>query len=444
MAPLVVEEQIHRPAQNLSRGLSRSERLQQLERIVSSSHFRNSKRYPSFLRYVVERTVEEDSEVLKERNLGVEVFGRPSDYDTNSDPIVRVTAGEVRKRLAQYYQTPGHEHELRIELPLGSYVPTFYTSLQPAPTSEIAGTPAEGTVESSDGSAEIVASHISDAVGDLETPASGRSVRLRTLFFYLPAAVLALIGIVLTLFAVRPQTSNTGKGISYFWQSTLAASTPALIVIGVHSIDANGKNLPTDSYSSPAHTIPLTSFSSMVRYDMAPVSDIVSYSRMTDLLGTRTHTYRTIASTDATLQELRHTPVILIGGFDNIWTMRLTQTLRFRPLSKSVWVNGIVDSKDPSNFWAFDDSQPARGSSRDYAIVASYFDPTLEQHVIIAAGIGNNGTLAATEFLTSEKYLSAWLKDASIPANKNLELVLSTDIIDGESGPPHVVAYSAW
>jgi hypothetical protein len=49
-----------------------------------------------------------------------------ADYDTNQDPIVRASAAEIRKRIAQYYHEPGHETELRIELPLGSYVPVFH------------------------------------------------------------------------------------------------------------------------------------------------------------------------------------------------------------------------------------------------------------------------------------------------------------------------------
>src|SRR6201747_29437 len=104
---------------------SRSELLDQLERIVRSKHFRNSKRYPTFLRFVVEQTLAGKTEALKERTLGVDVFARPNHYDTNDDPIVRVTAGEIRKRIAQYYQEPGREEELRIDLPLGSYVPHF-------------------------------------------------------------------------------------------------------------------------------------------------------------------------------------------------------------------------------------------------------------------------------------------------------------------------------
>ena len=78
------------------------------------------------LRYVVERAIEGQTEHLKERTLGVAVFGRDPAYDTNLDPVVRVTAGEIRKRIAQYYHEPGHESEIRIDFPPGSYLPEFH------------------------------------------------------------------------------------------------------------------------------------------------------------------------------------------------------------------------------------------------------------------------------------------------------------------------------
>src|SRR5687767_7680735 len=90
---------------------SRDAAMIQLERIVTSAHFRSSKRCSLFLRYVVEHARNNDFERLKERTIGVEVFDRAPHYDTNQDPVVRIAAGEVRKRLAQYYQEPGHDEE---------------------------------------------------------------------------------------------------------------------------------------------------------------------------------------------------------------------------------------------------------------------------------------------------------------------------------------------
>src|SRR5580698_6690149 len=89
--------------------------LAQLERILASSPFRNSKRYPALLRYVVEKHLNGASSELKERTIAIDVFGRDPYYDPAVDPVVRISAGEVRKRLAQYYQELTDPDQLRIE-----------------------------------------------------------------------------------------------------------------------------------------------------------------------------------------------------------------------------------------------------------------------------------------------------------------------------------------
>ena len=98
---------------------------EQLRRLVSHPLFTNSKRYPVLLTYTVEQTLLGNAGDLKERTIGVEAFGREPSYDVNLDPVVRTTAAEVRKRLIQYYYSPDHAEQLVIELPLGSYVPSF-------------------------------------------------------------------------------------------------------------------------------------------------------------------------------------------------------------------------------------------------------------------------------------------------------------------------------
>src|SRR3954471_1631049 len=77
--------------------------LDQLRRILESPGFRNSKRYAAVLRYIVEQTLNGNADHLKERTIGVDIFGRTPDYDTSSDHVVRSAMAEVRKRLGQYY-----------------------------------------------------------------------------------------------------------------------------------------------------------------------------------------------------------------------------------------------------------------------------------------------------------------------------------------------------
>src|SRR5207248_1468271 len=98
----------------------------ELDRVLGSPVFRASRRCQILLRSIAEHSIAGDVESVRERALGVAVFGRPHDYDTSQDPVVRASAAEVRKKLAQYYQEAGHESEIRIELPPGSYLAEFH------------------------------------------------------------------------------------------------------------------------------------------------------------------------------------------------------------------------------------------------------------------------------------------------------------------------------
>ena len=105
----------------------------QLNRILQSHEFRASRRSQEFLKYVVESTLNGHADLLKERTIGIDVFGRPASYDPSDDATVRVKAGEVRKRLGLYYASEGRNDDLRIELPAGTYVPDFrWAEHQPA------------------------------------------------------------------------------------------------------------------------------------------------------------------------------------------------------------------------------------------------------------------------------------------------------------------------
>ena len=88
---------------------------EQLERIVASPGFRKSWKYPAFLRYIVEQTLNGQAVHLKERTLGVEVFRRPPEYDTSVDPVVRIVAAEVQKRIGRYYHESAAPGEVLLD-----------------------------------------------------------------------------------------------------------------------------------------------------------------------------------------------------------------------------------------------------------------------------------------------------------------------------------------
>jgi hypothetical protein len=152
-----------------------------------------------------------------------------------------------------------------------------------------------------------------------------------------------------------------------------------------------------------------------------------------------------VPASDATFAQLREGPVVLIGAFDNIWTLRVTQKLRFGFESKD-GVALIVDRKSPTQTtWATAWDLPYERLSRDYAIVARIHDNITGQPVIIAAGISEEGTEAAGEILYNPVYLQSLL--AKVPPHweqMNMEAVIETQVIEGHPGPPNVLAVETW
>ena len=97
-----------------------------LKEVITSQEFVGSKRSQDFLQLIVEHVLAGRLDSLRERMIGAEMFGRPIDYDTANDAVVRVKATEVRKKLAQYYLGLSKPPRVRIEIPAGSYVAKFH------------------------------------------------------------------------------------------------------------------------------------------------------------------------------------------------------------------------------------------------------------------------------------------------------------------------------
>jgi tetratricopeptide (TPR) repeat protein len=115
---------------------------------LASQAFSGARRPSDFLRFVVENVLKGGGGRIKEYLIGVDVFGRSSQYDPRLDPVVRIEAGRLRTKLGQYYAGPGKDDPIVIDLPKGSYVPEFRRqSRAPGLAEATAATPA---VESKD------------------------------------------------------------------------------------------------------------------------------------------------------------------------------------------------------------------------------------------------------------------------------------------------------
>ncbi|HKV46818.1 MAG TPA: hypothetical protein VJN69_01915 [Candidatus Acidoferrales bacterium] len=382
---------------------------EQLERILASSLFRNSKRFPDFLRYTVNQALAGETDCLKERMLGVSVFGRDADYDTSTDPVVRVTAAEVRKRITQYYEALGHEREMRVEFERGSYVPEFKFSYD-SPRHEMAA----------------------------PATASNEKRQWNTKHWLLAGGVITpCLAVCIFLLGSTRQTA-----LDRFWAPVISANGPALVCIpnparppsryGTASLPPQGESgfAPQTAGFIP-HVVSL--------------GDSVALSMVSRVLGREAEDFRVRATEDVTLDDLKEGPVVLIGAFSNQWTMRLANGLRFafEHDGSSAY---IADMRNPSSRqWEVSNQLASGGASVDYGIISRVIDATTGHSVVTVAGIHHFGTEASAECLTETTCLEA--AAALAPGDwkkKNLQIVLRTTVIGQNSGQPQVLAAYAW
>lgn len=396
----------------------RSAIQEQLERILANPLFKNSKRYPNLLRYVVERTLDGHSRELKERTLGVEVFARDPEYDTNLDPVVRTTAAEIRKRLAQYYQDPVHDSEIRIHLPLGSYAPNFEEALEKPAVAPVAPSP---------------------KVPVVDQPRQSRRTRI--------GLIVAIPVLIAVGFLIRPWTSPPAE-LDLLWAPVVESSSPVLLVVGQRQFVARpATDIPSAPQSTQqGRTPPITLFQLYyLGSQNVAMPDVVTLGRLSGLLQAKGKAYRISGESSTTFEEVRNGPVVLIGAFNNDWTMRLMgpQRFSFERDTASFWIKDRQKAFDRSLQVNY--TTPYLNLTEDFALISRVLDPTTERMVVLAGGLTGYGTMAAGEFLSNPAYMKALSKH--MPQNwerKNVQIIIATKVIAGKSGPPRVVTTHFW
>lgn len=398
---------------------------QELKSILASSHFRNSRRYPVFLTYVVEASLQGKSEEIKERSIGVEAFGRPPDYDTNLDPIVRNTAGEVRKRLILYYaEQLSLPSRIEIALQAGTYVPEFHLLPAPATAEDIPDTdrsahPTEGHSAQQDEAApahehapQIAGTHASEQQG-------------RRHFFIRLLAILLLVAAFFS-------------GIWYWWQAThTVQSLWADFFTTRHDVLIVVPEAPYPPDNTPENW-------ARDNPDVA-LEDLTAILPPTGVLMQHHVPFNVKLDPSVTLADMVNRPVILVGGPTNKWTVTLTDSLRYH-VKKDTQHLYIDDTRQAASPPCIYQTSGADGAViNDCAIIARFHSSLTGSTVMVIAGAGRNGTQAAGEWITqpgldrdlSNLFPGGW-------KSKNIEIVLKTTVIDGKNSVPAVVRVFSW
>lgn len=390
--------------EGLLRGIPEAAIRAALERILQSQGFRASRRSQDFLRYVVERTLAGQAESLKERTIGIDVFGRSTSYEPSDDATVRVKAGEVRKRLELYYATDGQAEEFRIDLPHGTYIPTF-TRVQPR-----------------------------EAADDIRPGpiAETGSAKPRPSRWAIPLGLcLVLVVVGAAWLAMRTPTTVVDR----FWAPVLHGSAPVLLsasYVPVYGVD------PAMTPERPSRFEDFV----LLNDQFVGGGDLLAMLRVSAWLDRMHHAYRVKIGSGVSFEDLRTTPSILIGYSYTQWR-DISKELRFF-IDAERRPRMVTDNGKPTE-WALPNLPADRRTNEDYAIVTRVFHPDTQAMLVEVAGITQYGTEAGADLVTNRASLAEALHDA--PAgwqNKNLQLVLHVKVISGRPASPRVVKTHFW
>ena len=401
---------------------------QQLRAILGSRAFLGSKRSQQFLEHVCEKSLQGEGGSLKERTIAIEVFGRQPESDLGEDTIVRVSAREVRKRLAQYYASPeGAAAELRIDLPSGAYAPEFHYAAAPAAPEPV----------------------------PLIVPAIVEPPRRRNRWLAGGGVALVIAAAVLAAVQLAGGNSNL-RSFNLFWNPVLTASDPLLVAVA-HPIvyHASGRAQKLSESILPAPATPQQRAiqvppEKLNGDDLVPVfnqyvgfGDMVVATEVSTMLAGRSKPVRLRLASAVEFADLRKQPALLIGAVTNRWTMEMQQNWRFRfnhtPGERTV----IVDT-GASREWSIV-SRDDGSTGDDYLMVCRIRSAQTGSLILAAAGLKQFGTEAAGRLLADPEQLGAILRQ--LPKgwdSKSLQLVLHARVIGNTPAQPEIVATHVW
>lgn len=376
---------------------------EELSRVLSGHEFRSSKRSQEFLRFVVDNTLNGQQQILKERTIGVEVFGRPAAYDPGEDATVRVKAGEVRKRLGIYYSGEGAHNPLRIELPAGTYVPEFRRNGEavPDPSRHPAALRSEG-------------------------PARNLSpLRGYWLFAGTAAVVLLAAG---ALWTWSP-SADSATLLNQFWAPALEGTAPVSVCVAFVPVIGRDPAAPTTN-------------DALMADQFVGGGDLIAVSRLSALLTRRRRPYHVRIGNEISLHDLEAAPAIMVGYSHTRWR-EINRELRFF-IDASRSPVTITDNGVPTS-WTLPNLPADRHTDEDYAIVSRVFHPDTHTMLIGLSGITQYGTDAASDLVTNASLMREAMRGAPYDwEKKNLQLVLHVKVISGAPSSPRVVAAYFW
>ena len=429
-----------------------------LKEIAEGNAFRGSDRCARFLTHMVEQAVAGRFDSLKERVIGVEVFGRSPDYDTSEDAIVRVTATDVRKRLQQYYGSRGNGSRFQIRLPVGSYVPEIACEspkhiVRSHTEPYVHGVANPETARSHAAQGEIAVA----SVGNIESSPS----RWRAIAFLFGAIAVLFAALSLVLWVNRSKTSSHANvaAISVLPWSVLFNSpgTTHLITSDVDFVRIQrliGKRIFVSDYANrnylpQPNALQPEDKSYLMQGDKSSTQDAQIVASIAELAGVSGHRIDVEGARDIKFSDLETGDNFIFLGspYSDPWSSVFNDQLDFQFAAGGDGGMGAEAIRNvrprPNEQRIYTATTSGGGTGESYAIVALVGNHSQYGHVLLLAGISGEGTLAAGRLVTDLPRLSAALKQCGISSSsplKHFEMLLRVKLMAGSPSEYEVVA----
>jgi hypothetical protein len=432
---------------------------QHVKEVIEGDVFKGSHRSGQFLQYIVDQAVAGHVDSLKERVIGMELFGRSASYDTGDDAIVRVTASDVRKRLLQHYGRYGATSGFRISLPSGSYIPEILRDpLGEIGLSEIAAKPHDPGPSIQE-SVLVVEEPVvnASAFPPLETiQPKAAAWRLPLLFGILLVALnLALWGFFWSRSPHSEAAHITSLPWSAFFGSShateLITSDPNIAEIqgitgGEVSVSdyANHNYIPTPNKLTPE----LESFCRIIlRGDKASEVDVPIAAKVAELAQANSKTIEVRAARSIQLTDLKsdNNFVFLGSPRSDPWFSLFSDQLDFRFVfnknAASEFIRNVHPRPNEQSQYVPSALGWATGDS--YAILAFVKNPDQSGQVLLLAGANAEGTEAAGKLVTDLPRLATELSKCGISPSgplRHFEMLLHLNTMAGTPNNVDLVA----
>jgi hypothetical protein len=415
-------------------------------RVAASKGFAKSKFLISFILYICEKSLLDQTDKITEQLIGEHVFRRPRGYNPGEDNIVRNYARLMRQRLEEYFNGEGLGEAIRIAVPRGGYVPLFIKEDQVVGESGLQSAHEVAIdVDSSQEPEKTVEAKRNEPVSPSGLSAWGLKALCAVLF-------VALVFVVARDMRVKtPEQSASGR----FWSVFFSPTRDTLVVPADSGLviyqDLTKRRVSLAEYAAGEYrkhvTTPNGIDPAMVnelggrRY--TSVVDLHLVSSISQLPAVVKDRFKVRYAREVTLDDLKQSNVILLGSFDsNPWVELFQKDLNFQfepqPKIDDVVIHNLRPMAGESAFYATDRTDPARST---FGVIA--VTPNLDGtgHVLLIEGINMAGTEAAADYLFSDA--SAPLLSQIFDSKGNMlpfEVLLETSNIGANAPRPRIVS----